>query len=480
MKKKFTLLLITIILATAFQGIAQDTITGVVSRVDAPYFEQNVCNSRFAITVEGETYYVMVDGYWPNPYMEDLVIHYDTISVGNEIEVVGSILEMEDENEEVFQTIDVSKNLNSTHQYILGFFYYDDVCYPGPDSISASSFVKYTATEQYYITVNGELQTEIPFSINGRTLVEDKRYLFIGESGIWTDYNGNTFLVYEVFDAQPIDQEDLRISGNLIIDNDLCLAWPREEEPYLSVFDGEAHHYVTNKGGLQNRYTLYDIRNAFGNNTQVVAGGFETVHYDLFGEPFNAFEVIKMETEEQITLSGMLTDAGTPYINIGPSIPGVNMSFYSNGHHYIDNPLVWDPINNDYYQHTFIVGNDTIHYSNYEEVTATFIPSMILNNYRNPIFYILITRIDGLNGVQELDSPEIQVFPNPPDDIFCIFSKEHNITQVEIMDSKGCVLLSKPVNEKEIHFNNLGIRGLLFLHIILSNGSVVSKKIVVR
>ena len=154
MKKKFTLLLITIILATAFQGIAQDTITGVVSRVDAPYFEQNVCNSRFAITVEGETYYVMVDGYWPNPYMEDLVIHYDTISVGNEIEVVGSILEMEDENEEVFQTIDVSKNLNSTHQYILGFFYYDDVCYPGPEPISAASFVKYTATERYYIAMN--------------------------------------------------------------------------------------------------------------------------------------------------------------------------------------------------------------------------------------------------------------------------------------------------------------------------------------
>ena len=478
MKKTFAFLML--LCATAICCFAQDTITGVVSRVAAPYFEQNVCDSRFALVADGETYYVMVDNYWPNPYLEELVVHYDTVPVGNEIEVVGSILEMEDGNGEVFHTIDVSKNLNSTHQHIPGFFYYDDVCYPGPDSIPAASFVKYTATEQYYITVNGELQTDIPFSINGRTLVEDKRYLFVGESGIWTDCNGNTFFVYEVLDAQPMDQEDLGISGNLTKDNDLCLAWPREEEPYLSVFDGETHHYVTNKGVLQNRYTLYDIRNAFGDNTQVVAGGFETIHYDLFGGPFNALEVIQMEAKEPITLTGMLTDAGTPYINIGPPIPGVDMSFYSNGHHYIDNPMVWDPINNDYFYHTFIVGNDTVHYSDYEEVTATFIPRMIMNNYRNPVFYILITEIDGLNGVRELDSPEIQVFPNPSDDVICISSKEHSITQVEILDSKGCALLTKPVDEKEIQFNNLGIRGLLLLRIKLSNGSVVSKKIVVK
>ena len=103
MKKKFTLLII--VLATAFQGISQDTITGVVSRVDAPYFEQNVCDSRFAITSEGETYYVMVDNYWPNPYLEDLVIHYDTIAIGNEIEVVGEIKEMEDGNGEIFKQL---------------------------------------------------------------------------------------------------------------------------------------------------------------------------------------------------------------------------------------------------------------------------------------------------------------------------------------------------------------------------------------
>ena len=482
MKKNLTLLII--LLVAAYSGFAQDTITGVVSRVAAPYYEQNVCDSRFAIVSEVETYYVMVDNYWPNPYLEDLVIHYDTIAIGDEIEVVGDILEMEDGNGEVFQTIDVSKNLNSTCQQIPGFFYYDDVCYPGPEPISAASFVKYTATERYYIAINGELQTDIPFSINGRTLVEDKRYLFIGESGSWTDCNGNTFLVYEVVDAQPMDQEDLKISGILTTENDLCLSWPREESPYLSVFDGETHHYVTNKGALQNRYTLYDIRNAFGNNTTVDAGGFEFIRYDLFGAPFNAFEVIKMETEEQTTLAGTLTVAGTPYINMGPPIPGADMAFSCYGdfymEFYIDNPKVWDPQSYSYLYNAFIIGNDTIYYDFGQEATATFIPSIIMNNYRNPVFYIIISGIDGLTGVDELDLPEIQVFPNPADDVICIYSKGHVITHVDIMDSKGRLIVSKPCKDNNIQFSNLGIHGLLFIQIELSDCSVITSKIIVK
>ena len=478
MKKKFTLLII--LLATAFQGIAQDTITGLVSRVDAPYFEQNVCDSRFAITAEGGTYYVLVDSYWPNPYLEDLVIHYDTIPVGNEIEVVGDVVEMEDENGEIFQAFDISENLNSTRRQILGFFDFRDIVYPGPNPISVASFVKYSGTELYYVTINGELQTEMPLGVNGRTLIAEKRYLFIGENDSLTDYYGNVFNVFELIDALPYDTEDSTISGILTTENDLCLSWPRDEVPFLSLFDGEMHHYVTNKGALQNRYTLYDIRNAFGNNTPVVAGGFETIHYDLFGVPFNALEVIKMETEEQITLTGMLTDAGTPYINIGPPIPGVNMSFYSNGHHYIDNPLVWDPINNDYYYHTFIVGNDTIHYSNYEEVTATFIPRMIMNNYRNPVFYILITEVNEETGVEELKSSKVEVFPNPAYDMVSILSRDQAIMRIDVLDSKGCLVLSKLCNDSIIQLSNLGTHGFLFVRIELSNGDVVSKKIAVR
>lgn len=96
MKRRITIL--TFLLTVLVRGFAQDTITGVVSRVAAPYFEQNVCDSRFAIVSEGETYFVMVDNYWPNPYLEDLVVHYDTIPACAEIEVVGDVLEMDDEN----------------------------------------------------------------------------------------------------------------------------------------------------------------------------------------------------------------------------------------------------------------------------------------------------------------------------------------------------------------------------------------------
>ena len=87
MKKTVTIL--TLLLAIAFCSFAQDTIIGTVNRVAAPYFEQNVCDTRFALTADSETYYIMVDNYWPNPYLEDLVVHYDTISIGNEIAVVG-------------------------------------------------------------------------------------------------------------------------------------------------------------------------------------------------------------------------------------------------------------------------------------------------------------------------------------------------------------------------------------------------------
>ena len=471
---KYTLLTLLLMAGVVRMQAQESIVTGLVSRVDAPYFEQNVCNNRFAIVSEGETYYVMVDNYWPNPYLEDLVIHFDTVPVGTEIEVMGTIVEMEDGNGDIFQAIDISNNINSTRRQILGFFDFRDIVYPGPNPVSAASFVKYSGTELFYVTIHGELQTEMPLVVNGRTLIADKRYLFVGENDSLTDYYGNVFYVFELIDALPYDTEDSIIRGTLTTENDLCLSWPRDEVSYLSVFDGRMHYYVTNKGVLQNRYTLYDIRNAFGNHTPVVAGGFEAIHYDLFGVPFNAMEVIKLETEEQITLTGMLTDAGIPYINIGPPIPGVNMSFYSNGHHYIDNPLVWDPINNDYFYNTFIVGNDTIHYSNYEEVIATFIPRMIMNNYRNPVFYILITEIIEETSTQELNSFKVEVFPNPSNDVVKI--EGVIAAEVQVYNALGQVV--KTVRgTNEIDLGGLA-EGVYLLRIFDQEGNSYLEKIV--
>ena len=148
MKKNFAVLLV--LLAIAFRGFAQDTITGVVNRVSAPYFEQNVCDTRFALTAEGETYYVMVDNYWPNPYLEELVIHYDTIPVGNEIEVVGEILEMEDGNGEAFRVIDIQELINAENEYFYSYLYwigdFFPIAFQSPDPINA-----------YAISHNGSL-----------------------------------------------------------------------------------------------------------------------------------------------------------------------------------------------------------------------------------------------------------------------------------------------------------------------------------
>ena len=468
-------------MAIAFGASAQDTIFGVVSRVAAPYFEQNVCDSRFAIAAEGGTYFVMVDNSWPNPYLEDLVIHYDTIPIGDEIEVMGTIMEMEDGNGNAFQTIDISKNLNSTHRQIFGFFGYSDISYPGPDPVSTARFFHYNGTELYYITINGELQTENPLMVNGRTLVNSKRYLFVGDIGSWTDYNGNSFNVFELIDALPYDVEDIIVVGTLTADNNLCLMWPCEDSTYLSVFDGEKHIYLTNKLVLRNLYTDFYIKNAFGNETLVVAGGFEAVHYDLFGQPFTSMEVIKMQTDTQRTHTGVLGLAGTPYIGMGTPIPGVCMEFYSDWIHYIiDNPMVWDSISNDYLYNAFVVGNDTVYFDMGQTATVTFVPNMTLNNYRNTLFWILITEVSGMTGLQETNVTKIQVYPNPADEVFYLSCEDQSIAHVDIFDSKGCLLQSKSCESKMMQIDCHGSHGLLFLRIILCNGKVISKKIVIK
>ena len=482
MRKSITLL--AVLLVIAFRGFAQDTITGTVNRVAAPYFEQNVCDTRFAIVSEDNTYYVMVDDYWPNPYLEDLVIHYDTIPIGNEIEVVGTIVEMEDGNGDVFRTIDISKNLSSNHRQILGFFGYGNIAYPSPDPVSAARFYHYNGQDKYYITINGELQKEKPLMVNGRTLIESKRYLFFGVSDSWTDYNGNAFNVFELIDALPYDIEDLNVSGTFTTENDLCLTWPRKEDLYLSLFDGETHRYVTNKGTLKNRYTNYEIPKAFGVGSQIILGGFEAVRYDLFGQLFNTIEAINIQTEEGNTLVGFLGDAPMPYVGMGVPVPGLDMAFCYYGDYYmkfyINNPLVWDPQTNNYLYDDFMIGNYTIYYEPEQEATVTFIPRMILNNYRNSIFYIIITEINDFDGVQELNSTEVQVFPNPANDIIYVSNTDQTIKRVDVMDSKGSIILSEPCNGNKIQFSNLGIRGLLFLRIELGDGNIAIKKIVLK
>ena len=374
MKKRIVFL--AILLMVVVRVVAQDTIIGVVSRVAAPYFEQNVCDSRFAITAEGETYYVMVDNYWPNPYLEDLVIHYDSIPIGNEIEVVGEIKEMEDGNGEVFQTIDISRNLSSTTRQIMGFYSHHNIAFPGPDTINAAFFYHYNGMDGYYITINGELQASNPFIINGRTLVQSKRYLFFGKTNTLTDYNGNPFTAIELADALPYDVEDVSISGTLIL----------KDNSYLSLFDGEDYHYLTNKRKLINNYINDAV---FMEGDSVVIGGYEFIRYDLYGEPFNALEVIKLQSETEHVLIGGMGDAPMPYIGAGPPVPGVDMALISETvDYYLKNPN-----NSDGLVGFFVVGNDTIQATS-QQLKATLVASIFINNYQNILYSVYINQVE--------------------------------------------------------------------------------------
>ena len=386
---KIKLLILAFLLAIVSPVLAQDTITGVVNRIAAPYFEQNVCDSRFAIISGNETFYVMVDHYWPNPYLEDLVIHYDTIPVGNGISVVGNIVELEDENGETSLIFDISKNLNSNHQQILAFFSYNNIAFSEPTPVSATSFT--TGFDTYFITINGNLQTQYPFIINGRGLVNGKRYLFIGVIDTLTNYYGNPFVIFELADALPYDVADTTVSGTLTMENDLYLSLPCNETQYLSLYDGDKYFYLTNKRRLKNDY----INDAlFQEGDSVTIGGFVFVRHDLFGAPFNTMEIVKIQSTEERTLTGLVHGWGMPYINSGIPIPGIYLAliYENNGQHegyYIMKPNGGFYSDEDFY----IVDNDTIHVSD-QQVSVTFIPNICIDNWINPYYQISINDVD--------------------------------------------------------------------------------------
>ena len=388
MKKIFALL--TILLAIVFQGFAQDTITGVVNRVAAPYFEQNVCDSRFALTTGSETYYVMIDNYWPNPYLEDLVIHYDTIPVGNEIEVVGTILEMEDGNGDAFQTVDISKNLSSNHQQILGFYYHCDIAYPGPDTITAAYFYNCSGFNGYCLTINETLQAANPFVINGRTLVQGKRYLFIGIADSLTNFNGNDLSVFELADALPYDVADLSFDGTLTMDNVLCLTSPCGGSHYLSLFDGEEYHYLTHNRTPQNSFINDEV---FMEGDSVAVGGYEFVRYDLFGSPFKAMEIVKLQSKEERTLVGLIDGWGMPYIGSGIPIPGVFLALISGSDGNYEGYYIMKPNGEFCSDNYFVVNNDTV-YATMQQLSVSFTPDMYMDNWLDPYYRISVNQID--------------------------------------------------------------------------------------
>jgi hypothetical protein len=138
--------------------------------------------------------------------------------------------------------------------------------------------------------------------------------------------------------------------------------------------------------------------------------------------------------------------------------------------------MVWDPISNDYLYHTFIVGNDTIHYSDYEEVTATFIPRMIMDNYRNPVFYILITEINGETSTKELNSSKVEVFPNPANGLVCIEGVVAD--EVQVYNALG-QMVKTVRGTNEIDVADL-VEGVYLVRIMDAEGKSYTERLVVK
>ena len=470
MKKAF--LIISLLLAAACHCRAQDTITGVVSRVGAPYFEQNACDSRFAINTEDETYYVMVDGYWPNPYVEDLVIHYDTIPVGNEIEVVGMVVDMVDGNGEVFRVIDIQKLINAENVffysciYWMGDFY--PIAFPSLDTINA--FATYLDDGTLcFIIIDGTLQTDYEWLLNDLTIQPDQEYLFVGSYETWMDFNDEPFMVFILKAAFPYSDAPDSSEGTLFLDENLCLVLPNSKTHYLSVFDGICNNYLTINGLLLHNYINSDI---FKDHSHVRTEGIKTTRYDLFGNPFNSLEIIELQQIDECSLYGKMQDAPMP--SVGIAVPGMVLAFYSGDYHYyLDNSIIIDNAGLE----AIVIESDTISYGN--EITAKLKSKLKIESFFEPYYCIFILEATATNSLQEELPIDLSIYPNPTNGTIYIISK-NTIGSISVYDSKGKNLINRYIHSKTEKLFLDDTKGIIMISVEFKDGNKTTKKILVR
>ena len=447
-------------MATAYCGLAQDTLSGVVNRVDAPHFEQNVCDSRFAINTENGLYYVMVDGYWPNPYLEDLVIHYDTIPVGNEIEVEGTVLEMEDEDGERFDVIDIKQLIDAIYSFGTGYMDWANHY--------ASIYCNVPPCNTCYIAINGEVQTEYPFMFNGMT-IGGGIYTVIGISETRPEFD---LPILELTQVIPYTAETTVI-GVIMANDELCLTMPLGEKKHLAWSDNDGTHYITNKDCL-----LVDgfYSAIWGNDVySTIKGFYYKTHYDLYGTPFNTFEIIQLETEAERSVSGHICTATDPPIGPYPAISQRLVIIQDGFRYYIDNQQNWNA--NNCFIETYTVPM-------FSDVTAFFSTSSLFlgGSTPTPFFNIHIDEIKTNDTSIEGDNDHLT------NDIVCFtttdrefkIDSERIIEHIEIYNYIGQLIMNKSFHSKQISFDLKGFSGLAIINTILENGQNVSKKVTIR
>ena len=377
------------------------TINGILTQVEAPYFEQNASDNRLAIVTGEETYYTTVNGYWPNPDGDALIVGFDTIPMGSQIEVGGTYSLMEDDNGDNFKVFDIKRLAHPTYTSALGYLSQFAI-FAGPQYIYAwSVYDQKTLHGNYFLTVNGALQTELPVLPDGTMLTDSIRYTVVGIADTIHDYYGNPVNVLELTNIIPYEP-NFTANGLLSLQGDLCLSSPCGETAYLSLDEGTDRHYLTLVGEMRHNYINDSI---FSEGVQAQISGLEATHYDLFGAPFQTLDILEMEAAVEQTLVGPVVSTGNP--NIGPFHPlGMELAFYHNGIEYYFSPYIEEiyyPLGGTNYQYILLyeLDNDTLIVG--KEVTAQFTTStMRIDNYLKPNYRVTLNHAEYYDHLETL------------------------------------------------------------------------------
>ena len=398
------------------------TINGILTQVEAPYFEQNASDNRLAIVTGEETYYTTVNGYWPNPDGDALIVGFDTIPMGSQIEVGGTYSLMEDDNGDNFKVFDIKRLAHPTYTSALGYLSQFAI-FAGPQYIYAwSVYDQKTLHGNYFLTVNGALQTELPVLPDGTMLTDSIRYIVVGIADTIHDYYGNPINVLELTNIIPYEP-NFTANGLLSLQGDLCLSSPCGETAYLSLDEGTDRHYLTLVGEMQHNYINDSI---FSEGVQAQINGLEATHYDLFGAPFQTLDILEMEAAVEQTLVGPVVSTGNP--NIGPFPPlGMELAFYHNGIEYYFSPYIEEiyyPLGgtNDQYILLYELDNDTLIVG--KEVTAQFTTStMCIDNYLKPNYRVTLNHAEYYDHLETLHG-RLAIVDEPYNTMYAIITDD--------------------------------------------------------
>ena len=360
----------------------------VVVLPDAFTFGNYPYGAGQAIRVDDDHIYpVTVDGFRPDPTdLSRLIVRYDTIPMGATIGAFGTIREMHDYAGDSQNVLDIIQT--TAH-------YYDAITATLEENWEDGKVIITTKNppyQTYYITINGE-QQEFPLTFNGVTLNAGcLPRTFIGHCGIQMNQYAVSYYGMELADIQPFMNYNYQLEGTLTTDGEQpCLSCPCEEDEnqhFLTVLPSSlvVPHYLMRNGQLyKNTFINNDV---FREGMHVDIKGIRHFRYDMPGDEVKVVELVEMDTDEEVTLTGTIVDAPMPHTGYIP-LPGMELAFMANGRrYYLENEQDYDG------GQWILVGNDTIYTG--QEITATFTTKMMLDFNQNFYYRINITQAEPI------------------------------------------------------------------------------------